>query len=180
MGRNCADETSDIPRRRSIWTFRFPNASRVAVRLSKVLAGSEGLARSHTEALHAVNSVTRGSAAMTFSQRSDTERQSFADRNQVDQGFIGHRHICYERTENQTPAAHGPPRGDAKGFRDPCSLFCASRVPRRPSHPVQKSSSGYHPCWHPCLNRYSSHEKRTTRKWSGCCPCHPFLSPGRA
>lgn len=71
-----------------------------------------------------------------------------------------------------TPVAHDPLPRDAKALRDPCSLPCASRAPRRPNHPVQILSSEYYPCWHPKLNRYLRREKRTTRKWSGCCSNH--------
>ena len=81
---------------------------------------------------------------------------------------------------NGAPAAHGPPSGDAKGLRDPCSSPCASRAPCRPSHPVHSLNSPCHPCQSPSLNRYGSRGKRTTRKWSCCCPYHPFFSLGGA
>jgi hypothetical protein len=55
-------------------------------------------------------------------------------------------HIWYEQSVNGTPAAHGPPTGDAMGLRDPCLSPCASRAPRRPDHLVQNSSSECHPC----------------------------------
>jgi hypothetical protein len=89
-------------------------------------------------------------------------------------------HICYEQSVNGTPVALGPLPGDAKALRDPCSSLCASRAPRRPRPRVQSLNSECHPCRSPSLNRYGSHEKRTTRKLSRCCPYHPFLSVGRA